>query len=145
MDNAEPSPSSSAGVDQRSQEVSDSPLVSETFSASQLNVCSDDDKIDSIFLQPTSRNEFICEACDVRQPRAEFLEHHASADHINKVKKLRNNPAFDLNEVAAYKGARVDVLAELLARRVKQSDGDIPSTCATPSTYLELTKSSVPV
>ena len=55
MDDVEPSPSSSAGVDHRSQEVSGSPLVSETFSASQLNVCSDDYKIDSLFLQPTSR------------------------------------------------------------------------------------------
>ena len=89
----------------------------QSVSAGALGAFSDTDRIDSVFIQPASNNQFICEACTLCLPRSELLEHRSAKYHLANVHRLRDNPAFDMSEIAAAKGARVEALAEQLGRK----------------------------
>ena len=53
--------------------------------AGQMEWYANDNNADSVFIQPSSNNNFVCEACDVCQPRAELAAHRSSSQHIDKV------------------------------------------------------------
>ena len=102
------------------------------MSAGALGAFSDTDRIDSVFIQPASNNQFICEACTLCLPRSELLEHRSAKYHLVNVHRLRDNPAFDMSEIAAAKGARVEALVEQLGRKAAGNATSTPAANPVP-------------
>jgi len=76
--------------------------------AGEMELYTDDSCADSVFIQLSSNNNCICEACDVCQPRVDLATHRFSPQLIDKVRRLKDNPAFDV----ADQWARLDALTE---------------------------------
>ena len=115
----EPTSTPPVEIGARTRALMDTRMASPSTPSNQLEAFLADDQIDSAFIHPASGNNFICEACDLLASRlgSGVIEHRSSAEHLAKVRALRNNPAFDLNEVAAYKGARIEWRHRQLATR----------------------------
>ena len=104
LDDVEPTDTPPAIVGSRATSHTNNRMM-QSVSAGALGAFPDADQIDSVFFQPASNNQFICEACTLCLPRSELLEHRSAKYHLANVHRLRDNPAFDMSEIAAAKGA----------------------------------------
>ena len=86
LDDVEPTDTPPAIVGSRATSHTNNRMI-QSVSAGALGAFSDTDRIDSVFIQPASNNQFICETCTLYLPRSELLEHRSAKYHLENVRR----------------------------------------------------------